>query len=477
MAVSALTQASSLRSRCKQNHALTKPSHWEWFVLVRVPGILPLRQSLQFVIGEFLVKTFVLAPALLVSLASVSAFAADELSPTVTPALGFQPAPAQATQDTQPTPAPSGAPGTAAPGSGSLSVSLPTSTTTTPPADKGAAEEKKPAKSWIDDFGGSSVFSQVSANGDVFYRASNPGIAPTVENFTVFAPRYTLSKAFQLRGRITLSAEFTDTFNTGTTTKREPLLGDTNLQLFYRGIPAILDKHVKFQPFVGVGLPTSKASRQQSLYFSPSVGVQSSYSNDKVLGGEFLGLFILTYARPVYASITPQNTEQFPYPRDCFGTDANSCITQGSGLANVRDALALTFLAVQEWGKWSPGIFYRSGHSFPFKFKEVRGASGELIGSSTQQGSPNVRTNGFFSFWLDYHANDWLTPEVGYQMFRPTFDADGKFGNPIFSGYQDWRVYLGANVQLDSLYKSLAGAGGESGVVRAKNNRGPIMFQ
>lgn len=413
-------------------------------------------------------KTTVLAPALLVSLVSLPAFAADELKSPPSSVLGYAAsAPDQAAQDNQPTSAPSGAP--AAGATGGVTLSLPSSSTTAPPADK-AAEEKKPEKSWIDDFAGSSVFTQVSMNWDVVNRQANPGAAPTVDNWTRFSPRYNLSKAFQLRGLVSLNTEFTDNFNTGTTTKREPVLSDTTIQLFYRGIPAIADKHIKFQPFVGVGLPTSKASRARTTYFTPSIGLQTAYMNDHLFGGEFLALAIATYGRPIYASQTGQLTDPVPYDRSCLDAASNSCSLQSTGVANVRDQLSFAFIVAQDWGKWSPGLFYRQGHAFMYKFNGI-------LPPSTPQGSPGVRNDSYFAAWLDYHLNDWLTPELGYQMPRSMLAADGTYGNPIFSTYQDWRLYIGANIQLDSLYKSIIGTGGEAGVVRAKNTHNPIMFQ
>jgi hypothetical protein len=198
--------------------------------------------------------------------------------------------------------------------------------------------------------------------------------------------------------------------------------------------------------------------------------LQSSYSNENFLGGDFTGIITASYARPLYAATTPETTDPFPYQRSCgFDAASSSCANQGSGRANVRDNLAFTFVLSQTWGKWNPSLFFRSTHAFPYQFKEV-------TGSATAQGTPGVRNLGYFAAALDYSLNDWFTPEVGYQMSRALLSDDGTYGNPIFSNYQDARIYIGANIQLDSLYKSVAGAGGSAGVVRAKN-RTPILFQ
>jgi hypothetical protein len=60
-------------------------------------------------------------------------------------------------------------------------------------------------------------------------------------------------------------------------------------------------------------------------------------------------------------------------------------------------------------------------------------------------------------------------------MFRNVLSGDGRFGNPFFDRYQDARVYLGVNLNIDNLVKELVEKEGdeEGGIIRAKNRFGP----
>ncbi|NOU31479.1 MAG: hypothetical protein HOO96_26570 [Polyangiaceae bacterium] len=426
-------------------------------------------------------KTRFMIPALVaaVSTFSVSAMAGDELaSPLTKVAQNDTDNAAARPQDTSGSAAPAGATGggTNAPGgSGGVNVTIggdgstASGSATTPAPDQPKEEKKEEAPKWIDRFAGSSIFTQVAANFDTFAPAFSPDRNGTVEWFTRFAPRFAINKSFQLRGSIGMNYEFTDTANTGTTYKRELTLTDTLLQLHYRGIPALLNKHVKLQPFVQAGLPTSKESRSRTLYVSPGLGLQAAYSNDHFLGGEFTFIASGAYTRPIYQYTTPQVVDDRPYQTACFG-GGDSCTGQARGAANVRDALSWLVIVAQEWGDWSPGLFFRMGHNFQYQFKDIPNVGRVADGGSS------VRNDTYVAAWLDYHATDWLTPEIGYQMARRLIADDGKIGNPIFSQYQDMRVYIGANIQLDSLYKSIAGSKGEGGIVRAKNKVNPIMM-
>lgn len=425
-------------------------------------------------------KTRFMIPALVaaVSTFSVSAMAGDELASPLKKVAQNDPDNAAARpQDNNGSAAPAGATGTgtnAPGGSGGVNVTIggdgaaASGTTTTPAPDQPKEEKKEEAPQWIDRFAGSSIFSQVAANFDTFAPAFSPDRNGTIEWFTRFAPRFSINKSFQLRGSIGMNYEFTDTANTGTTYKRELTLTDTLVQLHYRGIPAILDKHVKLQPFVQASLPTSKESRSRTMYVSPGIGLQAAYANEHFLGGEFIFIASGAYSRPIYQYTTPRVVDDLPYQQACFGP-GDSCSGQARGAYNVRDSLSWLVIAAQEWGKWSPGVFFRMGHNFQYLPKDIPGLKG-VDDRST------VRNDTYIAAWLDYHATDWLTPEIGYQMARRLIADDGNIGNPIFSQYQDMRIYLGANIQLDSLYKSIAGSKGEGGIVRAQNKANPIMM-
>jgi hypothetical protein len=264
--------------------------------------------------------------------------------------------------------------------------------------------------------------------------------------------------------------------NSDTTTyKREPVLDDINVQLHYRGIAALANKHIKLHPFAFAGLPASKESRARTLYIQPGLGIQAAYSNDKMLGGEFTAIASASYSRPLYQYTTAETLNERPYGNACFSGAAGdtSCGNQLGGAPNVRDQFTWLVIVAQQWGKWSPGVFWRMGHAAPFQFRDLAGAG---VGSNPQGGSPGFRNSTYFAAWLDYNLTDWITPEVGYQFGRRLLGDSGKYGNPIFDSQQDMRVYLGASIQLDSLYKSVSGASGAAGVVRAKAKTPILTF-
>ncbi len=340
-----------------------------------------------------------------------------------------------------------------------------------------AAAPKKTA--WIDAWAGSSTFITGAAGTlNTFLPSSQLSSNPTVTSSLSFSPRYRLSKAFQLRGRILFNYEWTD--SDSNTNRGEVELGDTNVQLFYSAIKPfkVLGAGVKFQPFLGVGLPSSKLSRARTLYATPSIGGQLATSIEHVLGGELSLIGIGTYSRPLYEYSTPGTTDARSYPQQCFGGAFGACGSQVLGVGNPRDIVSLSLISVIEWGDWSPGLFFNSATSFPYQFSDTP----QVIDGSSSTGSSirlpdrsKTRQSTFFSLWLDYHANDWLTPEIGYFMARNIIAEDGSYGNPFFSTVQAPTFYLGANIQLDSLYKSMTGAQAEAGVVRAQRKQ-PIQF-
>ena len=113
-------------------------------------------------------------------------------------------------------------------------------------------------------------------------------------------------------------------------------------------------------------------------------------------------------------------------------------------------------------------------HQFTYTFsKDQTNVPGQSV--SRLENPSNIRNGTYFSFWLDYEANSWLTPEIGYFMSRSLLRADGTYGNPFFDANQDMRVYLGANINIDNLAKAIEGGDAEGGVVRAKNRQGPAL--
>lgn len=329
------------------------------------------------------------------------------------------------------------------------------------------AEAPKKPRPWA----GTQVFLTSSMSTNTVFVGQQQDPNPTVDGNLWLLPRYTLSKDFQLRGRLIATYEFT---NSDTTVRNhEPRLSDTTVQLFYRGIPEV----VGFKPLVGVnvGLPTSPESRARTVYFTPGATLQLARPIEHVLGGEVLVMLAGIYSHPIYGSTTPTIRGDAPYDFQC-GFGGSSCRTQLGGLMNVSDSISGLFLLAGEWGKFSPAVYYLSGHAFTYAPKDAAiDVAGNEVAVPRDANATRLRQSSYFSAWIDYHLNSWATPEVGYFMARNILNADGTFGNPIWDTRQDMRVYLGLNINIDNILQKLEGQKGEAGVVRAKTERRPIM--
>jgi hypothetical protein len=235
-----------------------------------------------------------------------------------------------------PTPSTAPAPADGASTSPQPAVSIGTSTSTTPTADKPAesapAPEKKPAPR---PFAGSALFIQNNMSTGTVFRGQTQDYNPTVESSFWFLPRYAINDAFQLRGRMIMSYEWTN--SDSTTYRNEPMLSDTTLQLFYRKIPKL---PLGIIPAVALnaGLPTSKLSRARTMVFAPGATVQLVKPLPPVLGSD--GGMILAsaiYSHPLYSSrgsyrrcirrVTPRSSirGQPDRSRASAGTAARTC--------------------------------------------------------------------------------------------------------------------------------------------------------
>ena len=332
----------------------------------------------------------------------------------------------------------------------------PPSTDQSQPPQAAALQLRRPRR-----FAGTQLFQQLSASTGTLAAGQQLSYNPTVEAATFFLPRYTFSD-FQLRGRLVFSYELTN--SDVTSTHQEPRFSDTTLQLFYRRLPTV----VGFQPLVGLQViaPTSPESRARTMYFSPGLTAQLSRTFSGIAGGELLLLGGFTYQHPIYRYTTPSTRGETPYRFSCYGGGAG-CDGQLSGLTNASDIMTWTLLVAGEWGKWSPALFALGTHQFAYSPSSVAG-----LPEST---SPGVRQSVYVSAWLDYNANSWLTAEVGYFMFRNALAQDGGYGNPLFDRYQDARVYLGFNLNIDTFVKEIIekDESDESGIIRAKNRFAP----
>lgn len=290
---------------------------------------------------------------------------------------------------------------------------------------------------------------------------------PTVSSSLYFLPRYTLSDSFQLRGRLIFSYEYTNADDT--VTRNEPRFGDASVQLYYKKIPAI----AKFKPLLALSVtaPTSPESRARTMIVNPGLLLQVSRVFEQIAGGDWLVLGNVGYSHPFYESQTPEIRGNYPYNPACIG-GGSDCVGQLSGKYNASDILTYSLMLNATWGKWSPALYYMGSSQWAYRGKQdATTPDGYAIASPQGFDAKNLRQSHYFSAWVDYEFNTWLTGEVGYYMSRSALREDGTYGNPFFDRYQDMRVYLGANIAVDNLVEEIRGAGeGKAGIPRAQNS-------
>lgn len=372
-----------------------------------------------------------------------------------------------------PTTAPADGSGTGQTGTAQPTVSIggsPAPATDTPQA---SAEEpaKKPKPR---PFAGTQVFAQTSMTTNTIFRGQTQYDNPTVEGSLWLLPRYTLSDAFQLRGRMIVSYEMT---NSDTTTYRnEPMLSDTTLQLYYKKIPEIAT--VKPMLALNAGIPTSKLSRARTQVVAPGATLQLVKGFEDVLGGEIMLLGMGIYSHPIYTSNTAEVSDpRAPGAFNCAG--GNGCTDLLTGTLNPSDSLAYALIVVGEWGKWAPAFYYLGASQWVYhpttvnQSDVIAGAPNEPVEGLGSRSS--VRQTHYFSAWLDYNWNSWLTAEIGGWNSTSALTGEGKYSNPFFNRYADTRVYIGFNFNIDNLMKQLEGGDAEAGIVRAKNTHQPMF--
>lgn len=357
-------------------------------------------------------------------------------------------------------------------------VSVGTSTTTPATDTSQAASEAPKKKPKPRPFAGTQVYNQNSITTGTIFRGQQQYDNPTVESSLWLLPRYTINESFQLRARAIINYEYTNSDDT--TYRNEPMLSDTTLSLFYRKIPEIPGIGVKPQVAFNVALPTSKLSRARTLYFSPGATLQLSKAVEHVAGGELMFLSSVIYSHPMYSQRQPGTIDQRDVQTfSCVGSGA--CGDLLSGQMNPSDTLAYTFLVVGEWGKFAPALYYLGASQWAYSPKDVNesdviaGGNAVPVTSGQPQGPTSVRQTHYFSAWLDYNINPWLTGEVGYWNSRSALTGAGQRGNIFWDRYQDTRVYLGINVNIDNLLKALEGGDTEAGIVRAHNTKTPMF--
>lgn len=419
--------------------------------------------------------------------ASAPAAAAPVVAPVVAPAEASPPPVVDSVQSTDPPPAEGGAtpapaaadpaaadPAAAAPATGAAE-GTPTPAITignasgTPGADAPNGSAADPAaKPKPRPFAGTQIYATTSMTTATVFKGQQQDYNPTVDSSIWLLPRYAISEAFQLRGRLIFNYEYTNSDSTAT--RNEPRFSDTSLQLFYRKIPE-LPGGIKPMVSANVALPTSPESRARTMIFSPGATLQLSKTFEHVGSGEIMLLASAIYSHPIYRSTTPETRTPTPYSFQCVG--GNSCQDQLSGTFNPSDSLAYAFLVAGSWGKWSPALYYLGASQWAYTGSDVQ-VSGRTVASPNGFGPTNVRQTSYFSAWLDYEANSWFTAEVGYWLSRSALAEDSTRGNPFFDRFQDQRVYIGANFNIDNIMKQLEGGPVEGGIVRAQNTKKPI---
>jgi hypothetical protein len=408
--------------------------------------------------------------------AAATALAAPPKAATDAPATKV--ALAQPTDAAQDAPGTGTAPTTApAAGNGAGQTAQPAITVgtgnTTPgtdtPAEAAPEEQKRPKPR---PFAGSSLYVQNSMTTGTVFRGQQQDWNPTIESSFWLLPRYALNDAFQLRGRLIVNYEFTD--SDSTTYRGEPQLSDTTLSLFYRKIPP-LPLGIQAALAFNAGLPTSKMSRARTNVFTPGGTLQLVKPIEHIFGGEGMLMGSVIYSHPVYTSRNAEVVD--PRPPGAFSCmGGNTCQDLLTGSMNPSDSLVYALLFVLEWGHWSPALYYLGGSQWVYTPKEVRNpVDGTPIGRPDGFEPTSVRQTHYFSAWLDYNFNSWITGEIGFWNSTSVLAASGRYSNPFFNQYADTRVYLGASIQLDNLVKEIQGGDqGEAGIVRAKNNKQPM---
>ena len=223
---------------------------------------------------------------------------------------------------------------------------------------------------------------------------------------------------------------------------------------------------------MNLAAPTSPESRARTMIVSPGATLQLAKTIEHIPGnGELDLLASSSYSHPFYRDTTPQVREQPGYAFTCVG--GTTCQDQVSGAFNVSDQISYSFLVSATWGKWSPALYYLGASQWTYTGSPVS-YLGQPVSDPAGFDRTHIRQNSYFSAWLDYEANTWLTAEVGYSLSRSMLTGNATYGNPFWDRYQDMRVYIGANFNIDNIMKQLEGGPTEAGIVRAQNKK-PVM--
>jgi hypothetical protein len=392
---------------------------------------------------------------------------ADPPAPAPDAPTAPEPAPAP---DAAPAPAPAPAPAEVEAPQPAITIGGSTSTSDKPSESPAEPTAKKKPRPWAN----SSIYSVVSMTTPTIFKGQQQYNDPTVDSSIWFLPRYSINDAWQVRGRLIFNYEFTNSDTT--VTNNEPRFSDTSLQLVYKKIPAVAG--IKPQVFVQAAAPTSPESRARTLIFSPGAGFILSRSFEHIPGDGELDLVAnMAYSHPIYQGTNPTVRGTRPYALQCAG--GTTCSDVLSGSMNPSDIIIYAGTISATWGKFTPALFYLGSSQWVYHpaDAQVPIAGGQTVSASAPAdfSRSSVRQTSYFSAWLDYEVNSWLTPEIGYSLSRTILTEDAQYGNPFWDRYQDTRVFLGANVNVDALIDKMAGgATDQSGILRAKNKT-PVL--
>lgn len=310
-----------------------------------------------------------------------------------------------------------------------------------PRGDSAAALRRRSTR-WAD----SQLRVGLSANYDLFdrsYRPSADAIAALDLSLTLL-PRFRVSDTLQLRFAWGVGVELTNSETT--TTRREPVVGDPSLELWFLGTPSV--GALRFSFGAGVVAPVSDVSRALTTILTLTAAARASWGAD-LAAGRFTAVATLGYAHVFSAYTTPGVAGSFPYARLTTGGSDSG---QLRGTTVVHDELAWRLTITQAWGRWSPGASFGMWHQWAYGVAAVDPVFVGVRGSGRRDYS-------HFAAWLDVSATSWLTFELGYTLARALKDADGTLGNPFYSANYDWRLYLVANFEVDRLVEAVQGRG------------------
>jgi hypothetical protein len=176
------------------------------------------------------------------------------------------------------------------------------------------------------------------------------------------------------------------------------------------------------------------------------------------------------YTHPFVRSTTAQNEELVNIPRTTINGVTGQSNQLSGGFLTEHQVLSVFDSGMQitpKLGMTLDMIFIQQWRYAPSNKFDAPGCDG--IAVKVQNGiacaTPGVantspqryRLLSYFLASVDYQLTDELNVELGYYNFGLQLGPDGERRNPLWSP-QNSRVYLSANISLDTLYERIRGA-------------------